>query len=490
MDVRRADTTKTYAYDKLILAQGARPSPLPIAGSDLPRVFTLYTIDDLKAIRSVIHSRGCSNATVIGAGFIGLEAAENLVQLGLKVSLLEYTQHVFPPADQEIASLVETELRRNGVDVYTGQDVLEITDTATDGDTEAPLRIRTRNDLSLEADLIIIAAGVRPVTSLAAAAGLKIGSRGVSVDRFMQTSDPDIYAVGDMVETEHRILARPTTVALAGLANRQGRLAANSIFGQPVPWRGNVAVSVCQVFERTVAVVGPSVRALRLLGRAVDWVTVHTPNHAGYYPGARPMTLRLAFDPETGRILGAQAAGMEGVDKRIDVLSTCIQAEMNVFDLEHLELAYAPPYGSAKDPINMAGFVASNVMRGEVRILHACDLGNVEASWQIVDVRSEAEYSRGHLRGAVNLPVDSIRGLLPKLDRSRPVLVYCHVGYRGYLAYRILVQAGFDVKNLDGGFATVIEGGHQSFTTLDHICCDCKPSLTGKPRLKATATQT
>jgi rhodanese-related sulfurtransferase len=320
----------------------------------------------------------------------------------------------------------------------------------------------TANGHKVPADIVIMAVGVRARTSLAAAAGLVLGENGVAVNKYMQTSDPDIYAVGDMVETEHRVLRGPAAVALAGPANRQGRLAADHIFGRKIAYRGNIGTSVCKVFDMTIASTGLSVQALRKLGRSPEWVTVHPPDHAGYYPGSSPITLRVIFEPETGLLLGAQAVGKNGVDKRIDVFSTAIQAGMKICDLEHLELAYAPPYGSAKDPVNMAGFVGSNVLRGDVHIVHPEDLCSPMAGWQIVDVRSPSEFSRGHLPGAANLPLNNLRETVHMLDREKKVLVYCQVGYRGYLAYRILSQMGFDVVNLDGGFKSVMEGGHEA----------------------------
>jgi rhodanese-related sulfurtransferase len=301
---------------------------------------------------------------------------------------------------------------------------------------------------------------------LAEKAGLKIGRTGVTVNPFMQTSDPDIYAVGDMIESEHRIAGRALQLALAGPANRQGRLTADNIFGRQISYRGNVGTSACKVFNLTVASVGFSVTSLRQMGFDPLWVTVHPPDHAGYYPGSHPMTLKVAFEKETGRLLGAQAIGTAGIDKRIDVLATAMQAGMTMFDLEHLELAYAPPYGSAKDPVNMAGFVGSNLLRGDVSIIHAEDLKIGQDAAQIVDVRSPGEVSRGYIPSAVNIPLNKLRENISTLDKGRRVVVYCQVGYRGYLAYRILKQKGFDVVNLDGGYKSVLEGGFKALQTF------------------------
>lgn len=446
-----------YSYDKLILSQGAESIRLPIKGSNLRQVFTLQTIDDMKSVRDFIAWNKSRKAAVVGGGFIGLEAAENLHQLGLDVTIIEYASQVFPPADAEIAEPIHTELRRQNVKLLLNARVQQI----EKGDQEN-VNIITANGHKVPADVVIMAVGVRARTSLAAAAGLILGKNGVTVNKYMQTSDPDIYAVGDMVETEHRVLGEPAVVALAGPANRQGRLVADHIFGRKIAYRGNIGTSVCKVFDMIIASTGLSVQALQKLGQTPDWVTVHPPDHAGYYPGSSPITLRVIFDPETGLLLGAQAVGKKGVDKRIDVLSTAMQAGMSIYDLEHLELAYAPPYGSAKDPVNMAGFVGSNVLRGDVHIAHPGDLCSPQADWQIVDVRSPLEFSRGYVPGAVNLPLNNLRETVHTLDKEKKVLVYCQVGYRGYLAYRILSQMGFDVINLDGGFKSVMEGGYKA----------------------------
>jgi rhodanese-related sulfurtransferase len=290
-------------------------------------------------------------------------------------------------------------------------------------------------------------------------ADLAVGKQGVLVDSHMDTSDEDIYAIGDMVETEHRIRQHPSVVTLGGPANRQGRLAADDIAGRLVHYRGNVGTVICQVFDLTVGLVGLSISELRSSGHDPLWVTIHPPDHAVYYPNSYPMTIKAAFEKNSGRILGVQAVGRSGVDKRIDVLATAMQAGMTVFDLEHLELGYAPPYSSAKDPVNMVGFVASNVMRGDCQILHAEDIMESLSKWQVVDVRSPEEFSTGHLARAINIPLDTLRDKISTIDKLIPVLVYCYVGYRGYLAYRILSQNGFHVANLDGGFKAVVEGG-------------------------------
>ncbi|CAM1507500.1 Fc.00g071410.m01.CDS01 [Cosmosporella sp. VM-42] len=444
------DDIRQLGYDKLILAQGAEAFRPPTAGTELDNVITMQTIPDLQQARGLMSDRDVKHVCIIGAGFIGLEVAENLCNLGLEISIVEYGSHVFPPIDADMAEILHTKLRCKGIQLFLNTTFQRIEKS----------RVLLSDGSEVPADLVILAAGVKARTNLAKQAGLKLGAKGLNVNSHMQTSDPDIYAVGDMVETQHTVLGQPAMLSLAGPANRQGRLAADHICGKEAQYRGNVGSVICQLFDLSIGFVGLSIEALRRLGHNPLWVTVHPPDHAGYYPGSQAMTIKLAFQKETGRILGAQIIGKAGVDKRIDVLATAMQFGSTVFDLEHLELAYAPPYGSAKDPVNMAGFVASNVLRGDCEIIHAEQL-NAEklGELQVVDVRSPGEFARGHLTRAINLPVDSLRHQLSVLDKSLPVVVYCQVGYRGYLAYRILKQAGFDVTNLDGGFKMVTEGG-------------------------------
>jgi NADPH-dependent 2,4-dienoyl-CoA reductase/sulfur reductase-like enzyme/rhodanese-related sulfurtransferase len=447
--------TETYSYDKLILAQGAEPFRPPIEGIDLPNVFTLQTVPDLQKIRAYLLEHKSKRVAIIGGGFIGLETAEALRNLDLEISIIEYTPHVFPLLDADIAEPLHAEIRRHNVNLLLNARIQRI-EAAKDGH---PSRIVVAHGEPVLADVVLVVVGIRARTSLAQQAGLTVGKTGVTVNSFMQTSDPNIFAVGDMVETEHRIAGRNLQLALAGPANRQGRLAADNIFGRQMHYRGNVGTSACKVFDLTVASTGLAVHTLRDMGKSPQWVTVHPPDHAGYYPGAHAMTLKVIFEPVSGKLLGAQAVGMAGIDKRIDVLSTAMQAGMTIFDLEHLELAYAPPYGSAKDPVNMAGFVGSNVLRGDVHIIHAEELSLEGGALQVVDVRSPAEFSRGHLPSAVNIPLNELREGISLLHKEVPVVVYCQVGYRGYLGYRILKQSGFDVVNLDGGYKSVVEAG-------------------------------
>ncbi|KAF4332337.1 Coenzyme A disulfide reductase [Fusarium beomiforme] len=378
------DYIRQVGYDKLILAEGAEAFRPPAAGTELDNVVTMQTISDLQKFRGLMSDRDVKHVCIIGAGFIGMEVAENLRNLGLGVSMIEYGSHVFPPIDADMAEILHTKVRSKGIQLFLNATFKKIEKS----------RVLLSGGSEVPADLVILAAGVRARTSLAKQAGLKLGTTGVSVNSRMQTSDPDIYAVGDMIETQHTVLGQPARLALAGPANRQGRLAADHICGKEVQYRGNVGTVICQVFDLSLGFVGLSIEALHRLGRDPLWVTVHPPDHAGYYPGSQTMTIKLAFQKETGRTWGAQIVGKAGVDKRIDVLATAMQFGGTVFDLEHLELAYAPPYGSAKDPVNMAGFVASNVLRGDCDIIHAEQLNEAKlGKLQIVDVRSPGEFA-------------------------------------------------------------------------------------------------
>ncbi|KIW35700.1 uncharacterized protein PV07_02384 [Cladophialophora immunda] len=463
---------ENISYDKLVLALGTDPFIPPIKGVDSEHVFTLQTIPDLENIQSYIAAHKCQNATVIGGGFIGLEAAENLRLLGLNVTIMEYLPHIFPPVDRDMAHPLQKELERHGVRLILNARITEITATGSD----KPSQILLTGADPVTADLIIMSVGARPRTAIVEQAGIQTGKSGVIVNGAMQTSDPDIYAVGDMIETPHLVSGLPTRIALAGPANRQGRLAADHICGMNVNYRGNVGTAVCKIFDLTVGIVGLSVDALRSIGQGdkTRHLTIHPSQHAGYYPGAEPMVLKVAFEADSGRLLGAQIIGKEGIDKRTDVLAMAIRAGMSIEDLEHVELGYAPPYGAAKDPVNMAGFVGGNILRGIMQPVYAEDLvkevcledcvghreRHLPKKYQVVDVRTPEEFYKGHLIGAVNIPLDTLRRSLLLFDRSKTILVYCQVGYRGYLAYRILKQNGFEAVNMDGGFKAVCVGGY------------------------------
>ncbi len=437
-------------YDKLILATGAAPVRPSIPGVDLPGVFTLRDLQDTDRIKERVD-QGVKQAVVVGAGFIGLELVENFVKRGIATTAVELQDQVLPPFDKEMTTPIVETLLAKGVTVLLGQ--------SADGFEEAPdgLVVRLKSGQRLPAQLVILGVGVRPENKLAVDAGLEVGPRGgIRVNEFLQTSDPDIYAVGDAIEVKDVVSGDPTQVPLAGPANRQGRIAADNIFGRSVRYRGTQGTAIVGVFDRTAAMTGASEKALRRANRPFRKVYVHPTHHAGYYPGAEQMTLKLLFDPQSGRVLGAQAVGGAGVDKRIDVLAVAIQAGMTVFDLEEMELAYAPQYGSAKDPINMAGFVAGGMLRGEHPQV---DVEAVLAAPSdqrpfVVDVRTPQEFSADHIAGAMNVPVDDLRSRLEEMPRDREIAVYCQVGQRGYLATRILRQRGFTASNIGGGYKT------------------------------------
>ncbi len=450
--VRDLATGKEYeeTYDKLILAPGAAPLRPPIPGIDLPGIFTLRNLQDVDRIKQRVD-HGIKQVVVVGAGFIGLELVENFVKRGIATTVVELQDQVLPPFDKEMTTPIVETLLAKGVTVLLGQ--------SAEGFEEAPgsLIVRLKSGQKLPAQLVILGVGVRPENKLAVDAGLDVGPRGgIRVNDHLQTNDPNIYAVGDAIEVKDVVSGDPTQIPLAGPANRQGRIAADNIFGRSMKYRGTQGTAIVGVFERTAAMTGASEKSLRRANRPFRKVYIHPAHHAGYYPGAEAMTLKVLFHPETGKLLGAQAVGGDGVDKRIDVLAVAIQAGMTVYDLEEMELAYAPQFGSAKDPINMAGFVAGGLLRGDhpqVDIEAVLSAPAAERPF-LLDVRTPKEYSAGHIPGAVNIPVDNLRSRLSELPRDRTIAAYCQVGQRGYLATRILLQAGFSTVNVGGGFKT------------------------------------
>ena len=436
-------------YDKLILSPGAAPIVPPISGIDNPLTFSLRNIPDMDRILARMQQQMPQHATVVGGGFIGLEMAEALHQRGVKVTLLELAPQVMAPIDGEMATLVHDELRSHGVDLRLATALSAV---ATQG--EDTLQLTTSHGEQLTTNMLILAIGVRPDVSLARATGLALGPLGgIAVNDQMLTSDPDIYAVGDAVETPDFITGKPSLVPLAGPANRQGRIVADNIFGRPSRYLKTQGTAIVRVFSLAVASTGLSEKALLRQQLPYQKIYVVPGSHAGYFPGAHPVTLKLLFAPDTGRVLGAQAVGRDGIDKRIDVLAVALRAGMTVFDLEHLELCYAPPYGSAKDVVNLAGFVASNLLRGDSAICHVPDIIQRSSQQQVLDVRSPMELEQyGTIDGAINIPVDELRDRLGELDHSKEYLVTCQVGLRGHVAQRMLVNSGFKASNLSGGF--------------------------------------
>lgn len=457
-----AEREYTLDYDALVLAPGARAIRPPIPGIDSPLVHTLRTVPDADAVRSLLAA-GARRAVVLGAGFIGLEAAEALRERGLEVTLVDLAPHVLPPIDDELASLLHTELVRHGIDVRTGVSATAIEEPTPTAD-DAPAEPDTAVDVVLSdgsrvtADVVLLSVGVRPASTLAADAGLELGPTGaIRVDGGMRTSDPHIWAVGDAVEVRHGVTGALGPVPLAGPANRQGRLAADAILGRSVTAPPVLGTAVVRVFGLTAAMTGASQRQLRAAGIPHHVVHVHPNQHAGYFPGAQQLHLVVSVGTD-GRVLGAHAVGPEGVDKRIDVLATAIRAGMTADDLAELELAYAPPYGSAKDPVNMAGFVAQNVLDGTVRLWYPWELEEVRASALVLDVRSPREHASGHVPGSLNIPHTQLRQRIEEVREAaagRPVRVHCQSGFRSYLAHRVLVSEGFDSANLSGGMLTL-----------------------------------
>jgi len=454
--VRVRDTgtgeVSTLEYDALVLATGAEPIVPLVPGVDRPQVRTLRTVPDADALRAMLDA-GARRAVVVGAGFIGLETVEAFVHRGLDVSLVELAPQVLPAIDAENAALVEAELRRHGVEVRTGAGLAGIEDSESGSAVDVVLSDGSR----LPADVVLLGVGVRPSTSLARDAGLDLSDRGaVVVTASQQTSDPRIWAVGDAIEVIDAVLGARGVVPLAGPANRQGRIAADAIVGRPSRSKPVLGTAVVKVFDLSAAVTGPTSRRLTAVGVEHRVVHLHPGSHAGYYPGAHPVHLTLLFGLD-GRVLGAQAVGAEGVDKRIDVIATAIRAGMSVDDLAELELAYAPPFGSAKDPVNMAAFLAQNVLDGTTRHWSAADFDRDEDVLYL-DTRSPAEYSVGHLTGAILVPHTEIRERLDEVVAAaagRPVRAYCASGFRSYLAHRVRAQHGLDSATLDGGLQTL-----------------------------------
>ena len=436
-------------YDAVVLAPGAVPIRPPLPGIDLPGIFVLRSIPDSRLIRSWITERSAQSAVVVGGGLVGLEMAENLVRRGLSVTVVEMLDQVLPQLDPEMAVLVQQHLAAHGVKLHLHDAVAGF--EMADHDS---LMVKTQSGAAFPADLVILSIGVRPETGLAKDAGLQLGERGgIRVDHEMRTSDPHIWAVGDAVETRDTVTGAWAVTPLAGLANRQGRVAADSICERPSSFRGVQATAVCGVFGLTVASTGANEKSLQRNGiTAYHAIYLHPDQHAGYFPGAQPIHMKLLFSKEDGRILGAQAVGLEGVDKRIDVIAMAIQLRGTVYDLEEAELCYAPQFGSAKDPVNLAGMIAANVLRGDVSLARWEDLEAGHAL--LVDVREPEEFASRHIAGAINLPLSQMRQRLSELPRDREIVLNCGVGQRSYYASRILLQHGFDARSLSGGLQT------------------------------------
>ena len=449
----RQSSEDTYeeSYDKLLISTGASPVRPPLPGIDLPGIFTLRNVTDTDRIKEYINSHSPRKAVVVGAGFIGLEMAENLHAQGAKVSIVEMGNQVMAPIDFSMASLVHQHLMDKGVNLYLEQAVASFEREGKG------LKVTFKNGQSISADIVILSIGVRPETSLARAAELTIGPvGGIAVNNYLQTSDEAIYAIGDAIEYRHPITGKPWLNYLAGPANRQGRIVADNILGAKIPYEGSIGTSIAKVFDMTVASTGLPGKRLRLEG--IDYMssTIHPASHAGYYPDAMPMSIKITFDKQTGRLYGGQIVGYDGVDKRIDELALVIKHQGTVYDLMKVEQAYAPPFSSAKDPVAIAGYVAEDMITDKTNPVYWRELRDIEMENKfLLDVRTQDEFALGSLPGAVNIPLDELRDRMSELPKDRMIYTFCAVGLRGYLAYRILTQHGFDkVRNLSGGLKT------------------------------------
>ncbi len=467
----------TESYDKLVLSPGAVPVRPKLPGIESERIQVLRTVEDTLRIRETIVGQNLRSAVVVGGGFIGVEMAENLRELGLEVRLVEMQPQVFSQFDGDMASFLHAHMRKNGVQLLLGRAV------AGFADVEDGIRVDFGDGTAVTTDIVLLAIGVSPDSTLARAAGLDLGVRGsIVTDEHMRTSDPDIYAVGDAVEICHRVTGQRTTVPLAGPANKQGRIAADNIAGVESVYQGAAGTSVLKVFDMTAAATGLSERAAKAAGLAYEKVILAPASHASYYPGGTVMTIKLLFSPEDERILGAQIVGFDGVDKRIDVLATAMQAGMPVTALKDLDLAYAPPYASAKDPVNMAGFIAENVLAGRVKQFFYEDIAALAENDGVtrLDTRTNAEYAGGFAEGfTTHIPVDDLRVRLDELDKSKPVYVMCQSGLRSYIACRILAQNGFDCYNFAGGYRFYASVRNDRFDETCRTDCGVAPGAKG-----------
>lgn len=447
--VRDLNTGREYeeTYDKLILSPGAKPLIPDIPGVSLDRVFTLRTVEDTFKIHDFVTQNNIRSAAVIGGGFIGLEMAENLKQRGLSVTLLQRSQHVMPPFDMNMAVMAHNQMRANGIVLKTNTNVTGIKET------QGVLQVLLQEDAPVSADMVILAVGVLPENTLAKEAGLSLGIKGaIQTNDKMQTEDPHIYAVGDAVEVKHFVSGRQAVISLAGPANKQGRIAADQICGIDHRFTGSQGSSVLKLFDMTLAATGLNERDAAVAGLSFDYVILGSPSHATYYPGAANMTIKVLFEKKTGKILGGQIIGFGGVDKRIDVLAAAIRAGMTAYDLTQLDLAYAPPYSSAKDPINMAGFVIENLIEGNAEQIHWEALNSLPENAFLLDVRTQEEYSMGYLADSHHIPVDELRERISELPTDQPLYIFCQSGLRSYLACRILKQEGYTCFNIAGGY--------------------------------------
>lgn len=453
VEIKNLSTGETYTetYDKLVLSPGAEPLRPGIEGIGSKKIFTLRNVPDTDTIKNYVNTENPKRAIVVGGGFIGLEMAENLHDLGIQVDVVEMANQVMAPLDFSMAAIVHRQLTDKGVGLHLEDGVSRFEEK------DGGVTVHLRSGKQIATDMVLLSIGVRPETKLAKDAGLAIGERGgITVNDYMQTSDADIYALGDAVEVRHLVTGQPALIPLAGPANKQGRIVAdNIVFGNKEKYPGSIGTSIAKVFDLTVAAAGANAKLLQRNNIPYISSYTHGASHAGYYPGAVPLSIKILFAPENGKLLGAQIVGFNGVDKRIEMLAQVIQRGGTVHDLAELEHAYAPPYSSAKDPVNMAGFVAENILNKKSRIIQWRELAELPADTIRIDVRTHDEYKLGTIPGFINIPVDELREHLDELPKEKPIVVTCAVGLRGYLAHRILVQNGFKhVRNLSGGYKT------------------------------------
>ena len=439
----------TESYDKLLLSPGAKPIKPRFDGIDSDKIFTLRTVEDTLRLKKYTDEHQLKSAVVVGGGFIGIEVAENLRELGIDVTLVEASDQLMAPFDRDMASFIHAEIRKNSIHLML--------ETMVEGfaDTDCGIDVKLKSAPTLQTDIVVMAIGVVPDTTLAKEAGLELGIKGsIVVNDKMETSIPDIYAVGDAVQIKNFVTEKDTLISLAGPANKQGRIAADNICGGDSHYKGGQGSSVIKIFDMTAAATGINEKTAKSLGINIDKVILSPMSHAGYYPGGSIMTLKVLFEKDTYRLLGAQILGFDGVDKRIDVLATAIRGGIKAYELTELDLAYAPPYSSAKDPVNMAGYIIENMKNGIVKQWYYEEEETLprDGSITLLDTRTPMEYSKGHVKGFINIPVDELRERIDELDKSKPVYVICQSGLRSYIASRILMGNGFDAYNFAGGF--------------------------------------
>ena len=439
----------TESYDKLLLSPGAKPIKPRFEGIDSDKIFTLRTVEDTLRLKKYTDEHQPKSAVVVGGGFIGIEVAENLHDLGIDITLVEASDQLMAPFDRDMASFIHAEILKNGIHLML--------DTMVEGfaDTDCGIDVKLKNASTLHTDMVVMAIGVAPETTLAKDAGIKLGIKGsIVVNDKMETSIPDVYAVGDAVQIKNFVTDKDTLISLDKTTNKQGRIAADNICGGNSHYNGGQGSSVIKIFDMTAAATGINEKTAKLLGINADKVILSPMSHAGYYPGGKIMTLKVLFEKDTYRLLGAQIVGFDGVDKRIDVLATAIRAGIKAYELTELDLAYAPPYSSAKDPVNMAGYIIENIKNGIVKQWYYEEDEKLprDGSITLLDTRTPMEYRMGHVKGFINIPVDELRERIDELDKSKPVYIICQSGLRSYIASRILMGNGFDAYNFAGGF--------------------------------------